>query len=275
MFERYTEKARRVIFFSRYEASQYGSHYIESEHLLLGVLREDRALAMRFLGPGSSMAEIRSEVEKQIARGERISTSVEVPLSLECKKILMLAGEEADRLGNRHIGTEHMLLAMLGCEKSLAARILHARGVKAAAIREQLGAAVAAANVKPSRRANALATLDSFLAGLKWYNWEQLAPYFAETAQFVDAMGKRWKGRAEIEKQFEALFAPYAKKNVTFVLEDTDVSGIEFLVTASVLWENVTVGGESTKSLHRMTVILAPQGQEWAISLIQVTPVVR
>jgi hypothetical protein len=59
------------------------------------------------------------------------------------------------------------------------------------------------------------------------------------------------------------------------VVEDTDVSGIESLVTASVLWENVTVGGESTKSLHRMTVILAPQGQEWAISLIQVTPVVR
>jgi uncharacterized protein (TIGR02246 family) len=275
MFERYTEKARRVIFFARYEASQYGSHSIESEHLLLGVLREDRALATRFLGPSSAMVEIRSEIEKQIPRGERISTSVEVPLSEECAKILKLAGEEAERLGNRHIGTEHLMVAMLGVEKSLAARVLRARGLTAAGVREQLGAAAAAATVKAPPRADALVTLDSFLAGLKWYNWEQLAPFFAEKAQFVDAMGKRWKGRAEIEKQFEALFAPYAKKNVTFVLEDIDVCGIDSLVAASVLWENVTVGGESTRSLHRMTVILASQGEEWAISLVQVTPVVR
>jgi uncharacterized protein (TIGR02246 family) len=275
MFERYTEKARRVIFFARYEASQYGNHTIESEHLLLGVLREDRALMRRFLGPSGSMAEIRCEIEKQIPRGERISTSVEVPLSVECQKILNKAVEEADRLANRHIGTEHLLLAMLGFEKSLAARILKARGAKAAEIREQIAKGYAAANAKLPVRAHALATLDSFLAGLKWYSWQELAPYFAENAQFVDALGKRWKGRAEIERQFEGLFAPYAKKNVTFVVEDMDVSGIESLVTASVLWENVTVGGAATRSMHRMTVILAPQGEQWAIRLIQVTPVVR
>src|SRR5437762_9869892 len=110
VFERYTEKARRLIFFARYEASQYGSPYIETEHLLLGLLREDRALANRILGEVNSEEGIRAEIEGHIASRGRISTSVEVPLALESKKILNLAAEEADRLGHRHIGTEHILL---------------------------------------------------------------------------------------------------------------------------------------------------------------------
>jgi ATP-dependent Clp protease ATP-binding subunit ClpC len=66
MFERYTEKAGRVVFFARYEAIQYGSPYIETEHLLLGLLREDRALAKRFLGEVNAEEEIRSEIARHI-----------------------------------------------------------------------------------------------------------------------------------------------------------------------------------------------------------------
>src|ERR1700721_2330376 len=66
VFERYTEKARRVIFFARYEASQYGSPYIETEHLLLGLLREDKALANRFLRTHGSIESIRKEIEARI-----------------------------------------------------------------------------------------------------------------------------------------------------------------------------------------------------------------
>jgi ATP-dependent Clp protease ATP-binding subunit ClpC len=81
MFERYTEKARRVIFFARYEASQYGSPYIETEHLLLGLIREDKALANRFLRT-DTIESVRKEIESAgITIRERISTSVEVPLS--------------------------------------------------------------------------------------------------------------------------------------------------------------------------------------------------
>ena len=79
VFERYTEKARRVIFFARYEASQYGSPYIETEHLLLGLMREDKALANRFLRQHGSIESIRKEIEARITIRERISTSVEVP----------------------------------------------------------------------------------------------------------------------------------------------------------------------------------------------------
>ena len=63
MFERYTEKARRVIFFARYEASQFGSPYIETEHLLLGLLREDKALTNRFLRSHASVESIRIQIE--------------------------------------------------------------------------------------------------------------------------------------------------------------------------------------------------------------------
>jgi len=83
MFERFTEKARRVIFFARYEASQYGSHHIETEHLLLGLVREDKALAKMFLEQDKSAAELRVEIERHITRGAPTSTSVEVPVPNE------------------------------------------------------------------------------------------------------------------------------------------------------------------------------------------------
>src|ERR1700760_5034757 len=101
MFERYTEKARRVIFFARYEPSQYGSPYIETEHLLLGLMREDKALANRFLRQQGSIESIRKEIEARITIRERISTSVEVPLSAECKRILNMAGGEGGGGGRR------------------------------------------------------------------------------------------------------------------------------------------------------------------------------
>src|SRR5260370_24485967 len=106
VFERYTEKARRVIFFARYEASQYGSPYIETEHLLLGLMREDKALANPFLLQQGSIESIRKEIEARITIRARTSTSGEVPLSAECKRILNMSAEEAERLGHKHVGTE-------------------------------------------------------------------------------------------------------------------------------------------------------------------------
>src|SRR5580698_3390694 len=139
VFERYTEKARRVIFFARYEASQYGSPYIETEHLLLGLMREDKALASRFLRSHGSIESIRKEIESRITIRERISTSVEVPLSQECKRILNFAAEEAERLGHKHVGTEHLLLGILREEKCFGAEILMERGLRLTTLREELG----------------------------------------------------------------------------------------------------------------------------------------
>jgi uncharacterized damage-inducible protein DinB len=138
MFDRYTEKARRVIFYARYEASQFGSPSIETEHLLLGLLREDKALTNRFLRSPESVDSIRKQIEKNTTIREKISTSVDLPLSNECKRVLAYAAEESERLAHKHIGTEHLLLGLLREEKCFAAEILEVRGVRAPAIREEL-----------------------------------------------------------------------------------------------------------------------------------------
>ena len=145
MFEKYTEKARRVIFFARYEASQFGSPYIETEHLLLGILREDKALTNRFLRSHASVESIRRQIEGHTTIREAVSTSVDLPISNECKRVLGYAAEEAERLGHKHIGTEHVLLGLLREEKCFAAELLSERGVRLPALREELAQAVQAA----------------------------------------------------------------------------------------------------------------------------------
>jgi ATP-dependent Clp protease ATP-binding subunit ClpC len=141
MFEKYTEKARRVIFFARYEASQFGSPYIETEHLLLGILREDKALTNRFLRSHASVESIRRQIEGHTTIREAVSTSVDLPISNECKRVLAYAAEEAEGLGHKHIGTEHVLLGLLREEKCFAAVLLTERGVKLLALREELARA--------------------------------------------------------------------------------------------------------------------------------------
>jgi hypothetical protein len=270
MFERYTEKARRVIFFARYEASQYGSRYIESEHLLLGLLREDRALAKWFPGEKNVEPDIRAEIERRIIRGKRISTSVEVPLTVECKKILNLAGETSERLGHRTVETEHLLIGILRVEGSLAAQILIARGLKPGLIQEQL-AIEPIPKYQSKVTISASLTLDSFLAGLKWLNSEELISYFAKNAEFIDAQGKRWN-REEIYRGFETLFAPYAKKNASYFVESTRAETSDLFV-ATVLWKNALLASEQRAWMHRMSFVLAPEAENWEILLAQVTPV--
>ncbi len=142
MFERYTEKARRVIFFARYEASQFGAPAIEPEHLLLGLMREDKTLTARFLARAqASLEAIRKDIEGRAPMREKISTSVELPLAPETKRVLAYAHEESDRLQHRHIGTEHLLLGLLREERSMAAEILFERGLRLAAVREEVARA--------------------------------------------------------------------------------------------------------------------------------------
>jgi len=139
MFEKYTETARRVIFFGRYEASQVGSAYIEPEHLLLGVLREDKVLLNRFLRSRAALESLRREIEGRLTVRASTSTSPDLPLSESGKRVLAFAAEEAERLVHKHIGTEHLLLGLLREEKSIAAVILRGRGLRLTSIREELG----------------------------------------------------------------------------------------------------------------------------------------
>jgi ATP-dependent Clp protease ATP-binding subunit ClpC len=138
MFERYTEKARRTIFFARYEASQFRSPYIETEHLLLGILREDKALANTFLHSHSTVESIRNQIEAHSVIFEKVSTSVDLPLSEECRRILAYAAEEADQLSHKFIGTGHLFLGVLRERDCFAASLLNERGVALDMAREQV-----------------------------------------------------------------------------------------------------------------------------------------
>ena len=120
MFERYTEPARRVIFFARYEASEFGSATIESEHLLLGLLREDVKGLQRFLPNSTSIESIRWQIKAQVPVHEKTSTSIDIPLSDECKRILSNTAEESTELGHSHIDTSHLLLGILREENGIA-----------------------------------------------------------------------------------------------------------------------------------------------------------
>ncbi|MCI0660335.1 MAG: hypothetical protein L0220_04605 [Acidobacteria bacterium] len=140
MFERYTEKARRVIFFARYEASQFGASQIEAEHILLGMLREDRHISARFFprgSPGIAQSLIRKHIEDRIVIGSRVTASnVDLPLSAEAKRVLAYAAQEAEDLGHSYIGTEHLLLGLLVEERTIAFELLTEMGVVAYDVRK-------------------------------------------------------------------------------------------------------------------------------------------
>ena len=139
MFERYTERARRVLFFARYEASQLGSISIETEHLLLGLIREGKGLTSRiFARSNLSLENIRKQIEGRTVFREKVSTSVEIPFSGESKRLLQFAAEEADRLLHNYIGTEHLLLGILREERSVAASILMEKGMRLNSVREHI-----------------------------------------------------------------------------------------------------------------------------------------
>jgi ATP-dependent Clp protease ATP-binding subunit ClpC len=139
MFERYTERARRVLFFARYEATQLGSTQIETEHLLLGLIREGKGLTSRiFARSHLSLESIRKEIEGRTIFREKVSTSVEIPFSPDTKRVLQFGAEEADRLLHTYIGTEHLLLGILREERSVAASILTDKGMRLASVREDI-----------------------------------------------------------------------------------------------------------------------------------------
>ena len=269
MFERYTERARRVVFFARYEASQYGSAYIQTEHLLLGLLREDYATVRKCLPRETALAEnIRAEIERRITIAERISTSVEMPLSAESKKVLPLAAGAADRLRHRRVDTEHVLLGLLEVNTSMAAQILADRGLAAPTVREHLARAQSP-QFQAAAPPSSLPMLNGFLDGLKSLGADGLTSFFAINAEFIDVAGKLWN-REEIWRKFDALFAPYAKRNATYTIESTLANTQEVLV-ATVLWKNALLASEQRAWLHRMSIVMTAKGDDWEIVLIQAT----
>ena len=138
MFEKYNEKARRALFFARYEASKLGSQVIESEHMLLGILREGEDIIKEiFARFNVKPEEIRREIEGDRIFVERISSTAELPLSEESKKILAYAAHEAESMLHPYVGTEHLLIGLLRVDGCVAGRLLTAHGFNVYGVREE------------------------------------------------------------------------------------------------------------------------------------------
>ena len=151
MFERYTEPARRSLFFSRYEAGQLGSVTIDTEHLLLGILKEREPLIEHLVGAaGVSASTLRQAIQERTGPpASPTATSVEIPFSADAKRALEYAAEESERLLHRHIGCEHLLLGVLRLERGLAWEILNERGLALASVRDALVLHVSATSPPP------------------------------------------------------------------------------------------------------------------------------
>jgi ATP-dependent Clp protease ATP-binding subunit ClpC len=137
--EKFTLKAARVMFFAGYEARQLGSRCIDTEHILLAILREDKALTNRFIHRHASVQLIRKQIGGDTTNREKVSATVNLPISESCERILAYAAGEAEQLGFKQIGTEHLLLGILREDKSLAAEMLKGCGVQFATVREEVG----------------------------------------------------------------------------------------------------------------------------------------
>jgi hypothetical protein len=132
VFERFTEQARRCIFFARYEASVYPTSFIEPEHLLLGILREYPELPRHL-----PVEEFRAELARKFPRGETLATSVDLPLNHQAKRALARGAKEADRLGHKQIDCGHLVLGLIH-ESAFVAELLREWGIGTAAIEEML-----------------------------------------------------------------------------------------------------------------------------------------
>ncbi len=164
MWQRFTERARKVVFYAQEEAQKFGESYISTEHLLLGLVRERDCFGAQVLERmGVSLNKIRSEVEKQLPRREHKPTQ-EMTLTPRAKRVIDLAYDEARNLNNNYIGTEHLLLGLIREGDGLAGRVLAKLGVELERARREVMALQDSEPMASSggRRRSQTQTLDEF-----------------------------------------------------------------------------------------------------------------
>jgi hypothetical protein len=135
MFERYTQEARQIIFYARFEAGNLASGYIETEHLLLALLQRSKLLWTVL--PAGAADQIRKRIEAAVPKNaERIATSVDLPLAADAKCVLAYAAAEAERLAHGEINSGHLVLGLLRVESCPAAALLNEQGISVESFRQ-------------------------------------------------------------------------------------------------------------------------------------------
>ena len=137
-FEKFSERARRVLSLAQEEAQRFNHNYIGTEHILLGLARENEGVAAKVLSNHNiELSKIRSAVEFIIARGDRSSSNDTIGLTPRAKKEIELAVDEARRLNHHYIGTEHILIGLLREGEGVAAGVLESFGINLDQTREE------------------------------------------------------------------------------------------------------------------------------------------
>ena len=138
MFERFTERARRVIILAREEAGRFRHDFVGTEHVLLGLIRDGEGIATAVLQRlGLRLETVKAEVERALAGFPKTLTFGEVPFTPQAKRVLELSIEEARQLGHNYIGTEHLLLGLMKEGQSIAAKILESLGARLDEVRQE------------------------------------------------------------------------------------------------------------------------------------------
>ncbi|MDD5584522.1 MAG: ATP-dependent Clp protease ATP-binding subunit [Candidatus Omnitrophica bacterium] len=168
MFNRFTERARKVLVLAKEEARRFNHDYIGTEHILLGLVREGEGVACAVLqNLGVDLERLRMEIEKLVSPGSAASVLGDIPFTPRAKKALELAAEEARNLGHNYIGTEHILLGLIREGEGLASQVLFSLGIDIMKVREEISALLGGVhpqNQGPAAAAAASKTpaLDSF-----------------------------------------------------------------------------------------------------------------
>tara|TARA_B100001115_G_scaffold91110_1_gene66992 strand:- start:2391 stop:4919 length:2529 start_codon:yes stop_codon:yes gene_type:complete len=202
MFERFTEKAIKVIMLAQEEARRLGHNFVGTEQILLGLIGEGTGVAAKVLKSlGVNLKDSRIEVEKIIGRGSGF-VAVEIPFTPRAKRVLELSLEEARQLGHNYIGTEHLLLGLIREGEGVAARVLENLGIDLTKIRTQvirmLGETAEVGSGANSSKSNIkTATLDEFGTNLtKLASESKLDPVVGrhdEIDRVVQILGRRTK----------------------------------------------------------------------------------
>ncbi|CAN1318038.1 Chaperone protein ClpC, chloroplastic [Linum perenne] len=202
MFERFTEKAIKVIMLAQEEARRLGHNYVGTEQILLGLIGEGTGIAAKVLkSMGINLKDARVEVEKIIGRGNGF-VAVEIPFTPRAKRVLELSLEEARQLGHNYIGSEHLLLGLLREGEGVAARLLENLGADASNIRTQVIRMVGesnevTANIGPNTRDTKMPTLEEYGTNLtKLAEEGKLDPVVGRQPQIervVQILGRRTK----------------------------------------------------------------------------------
>jgi ATP-dependent Clp protease ATP-binding subunit ClpA len=221
MFERFTDRARRVVVLAQNEARLLNHNYIGTEHLLLGLIAEGDGVAAKALESlGISLAAVRQQVEEVIGRGQEVPSG-HIPFTPRAKKVLELAQREARALGHDYIGTEHILLGLLREGDGVAAQVLVRLGADLNRVRQQVivqlhgyqGRVMIGEGSRPGRRErarlleDALARIDSLdqrLAAIE--RWVGMEPDLDDLDQEI-AQIRRDKEAAVARQDFEAAAA--------------------------------------------------------------------